>query len=476
MNGPTLALTATLTPGGTGFRYSEFFFRIDSSSFYHELRVLSVSGSIATVRVSGPGSFEEDIAVDISGGELAVTVAYDEDKGVAASNRTQWTLTANGVSRSGWSNAALSNMLGEVMIRGSAPAGSGVTFGGAAVTGWQAVYLGPYPDPEQETWLLCPPVGANLVRGRDGREYVIRRDGATGHPHPRPLFTVYRRNSPAEAWTATATRPSSGTGSYPYWWPLLLQLDPWLFAYTGGRSARGGYVSDDGGDSWTWADDYFADLPDTDPRQTINDHRAENRLIFTAALVDPRDNGGAIVGYDFATNRERLVIQAVDQSEEVIADPAREPGQDGNRPCPLVWRRSDGTWVVGWLVNDDWTQVSSEYASLDTSLFGSWTQEAGEVVWGAGSGDMSAVVCHIGRDGSQVLAGYHGELQRFIVLARPNDTGIWSGPYLNVNEPLAAMPYVTQWGDGTWEVGWLIDGTWTRYTAGDPTGTWEVVS
>lgn len=153
-----------------------------------------------------------------------------------------------------------------------------------------------------------------------------------------------------------------------------------------------------------------------------------------------------------------------------VVSNCRTAGEVDCLPHPIVYRRTDGRWAVLWFVND----APREYVSPDGGE--TWDDANPTEDWTAGAGTGYYTSFWQGLDSQQVVAGYSVTNDRLYVLSRLGPAHPWTGPHLNLAIAAAVAPYVYQRPTGAWECGWLIDGTWTRYEAGHPSGPWSEVT
>jgi len=166
-----------------------------------------------------------------------------------------------------------------------------------------------------------------------------------------------------------------------------------------------------------------------------------------------------------------------DSVDHTVAGPLREGTAYQMTPYPngFCVELADGRWWVGTFLPHAWREWVAEAP---------YHGEDGDAVWGVlheqsiGSGACNFIAPSIwyGRDGRQAVVGYQYTDAAFYVLTRGGFGKDWEGPYLDIGSAVAYRPYIVEWEDGTWEVGWYSLDGFVQYAADSPRGPWSLVS
>lgn len=295
---------------------------------------------------------------------------------------------------------------------------------------------------------ILPPCERGLLVTRDGAQLIARR--TTARPGYQPGYVdLWRRLGPGDDWSKVATTYAPG-GAAVVNHPLRAEvgllaagaLGAWPYTYDFGDTLQAEYAS-------TFA---------TPLAQGTDALRAKADLLLGLARLD------------WSGGDESVTMQSSAGGTATVATECRTVDDIECLPHPFLDRRADGRWLCGWFLPNGYV----EYLSDDLSG-GAWSDNNGSVDFDADTGQAYFTAFWRGRDGRQAVAGYHFDNQQFVVLTRAGSGDPWTGPYLNVSSSSAAAPYLYERADGQWEAGWLIGGTWTRYTALRPGGTWSAV-
>lgn len=333
---------------------------------------------------------------------------------------------------------------------------------------------------------LYPPLGGNPVQLPDGSEFITRPGGRSPAVNA-GMSKLWTRSGPGQAWSYLSEVDDTVSRRVM---PLVATKEGLLFGSIRGINPVTGAFT------YTSSSDPFGPLVKQfwfgygEPLLTDGlfdetpTYQHYMRLMPSCVCYDQHDGQALAVKYTQHNDEERVYVvpsreyadiitagsTAVRKARYTVASGVRSAGYYASRPNPWVYRGRDGRWRVGWFVND----APAEYVS-DDLLGTSWS--ALSPTSDADTGYLNLVGTNFwqGRDGRQAVAGYQFTEQEFVVLTRAGDGDPWTGPYLSVASSTAAAPYLYERPDGQWEVGWLIGGTWTRYTALRPSGTWNAV-
>jgi hypothetical protein len=328
-----------------------------------------------------------------------------------------------------------------------------------AVTGFFGTALSMRPvltDPGGEEDIgIAPPFERGLIETRDGAQLIARRDVDAD-----AWLDVWARTGPDADWGvvsgAVGDLANFGHGAALYGDKLNRVLQPFAQASSLSQAKQ----TSDFGATWSaYAQGGF--LP------TV-------AKPLTDAMLDTHDNLRLAVGLDWSGGADRVfaVYRPTPSTftEVTVAANCRTAGDTDCLPHPHLYRRSDGRWVCGWFLPNDYV----EYLS-DDLIGAAWTEQAPTVDFTADTGRAYFTAFWRGRDGQQAVAGYHFGNEEFVVLTRGGEGLPWTGPYLSVSSSTAAAPYIYERADGRWEAGWLIGGTWTICRALWPGGSWSAV-
>ena len=306
---------------------------------------------------------------------------------------------------------------------------------------------------------LRPPLAGGLLRLADGTELVARPDPDTGDTYLDGVG-VWRRTSPEAAWSKVRCADYAADNALQgpahcalaAWEPFAVLLDS-------------GFWSGDSGATWS-STAPTAGTPAAVLRDLLGGDQALRpsglRQLHTAQILGASTGKLRVSGLTQAADGTALTWTNADQ---VLASPT----ELYNTPTGWLWQRGDGRIVVEALVEDG----VLTFTSADPFGSGAWSVEAGTVAWTAGTGLLVNSAHWRGRDGMHAVAGWQQGDGQVNVLWGSGLGAAWDGQTI-ADEATAVQPYLVERMDGLWECGWLVAGTWTRYTAPWPGGTWTV--
>jgi len=447
------------------------------------------SGTIRLVLGSGyTGSGGDPTYAVGTGGNLAMALQFDCDAPVGSNATVAYEVSGSDAgSRVGTANGEpMFNPYKFVAGRfiNSAPEGTA----NASLTRWDsdaalaawAAFGGYY---RSDYFRVFPPVGQRPVRTLARTELVTRPDRDDETPSSLsvhfPCWGLYRRPGSGEAWTKVGAGVETADSATIYIGEWLTSNGEIVF-HTRVGTADGGA---------TWPAEFDTIVGDYGPAEAQANLRIEtgnwspfggqiNHYLSGWDMVPNTDGIWGGVLYDFMDDAEAILARvspgpnAYSASPVTVASAVRTGSDDGSRPYPWIWRRRDGLWTVGWFANDAYREFTS-----DDVTGSAWTETtpATPQTWTAGAGNYAVTNHCRGISGVEAVAGYHFDDAQFTTMVRTGPEAAWDGPHLIAASQTAAAPYLIELPDGTWEAGWLLSGTWTRYTAPSPAGPWSAV-
>jgi len=453
---------------------------------------LVVNGN-ASATTFDVGSGADPTATYTTGGNIVVRIDCDVDAPVGASTNFAFYADGSHLGTVAGTTTALTTYPAcrpervTLLAFGRSPASPETTISGINCTRWDNDVSSPsYSGRFTQQFNLLPPLGGNPVVMTDGSQFITRPGGRSPASN-NAMTKLWSRGGPSQAWSYLSEVDDTIARRVM---PLVAPKAGLLFGSVRGINPVTGAFS------YTIASNPFGPLVKQfwfgygEPLTTdgLFDETPSSshymRLMPSCVCRDPNDGQALAVKYTQHNDEERVYVvpsreyasqitggsTAIRKARYTVASTVRTAGNYASRPHPWVYRGRDGRWRVGWFCND----APAEYISDD--LFGtSWSAMSPTSDADAGYLNLVATNFWQGRDGRQAVAGYQFTEEKFVVLTRAGDGDPWTGPYLSVSSSTAAAPYLYERPDGQWEVGWLIGGTWTRYAALRPGGTWSAV-
>lgn len=448
---------------------------------------LVVNGN-ASATTFGVGSGADPTAAYTTGGNIVIRIDCDVDAPVGAATNFAFYADGNYLGTVAGTTTTLTTYPAcrpERVTLLAFGRTTPTTVSGIAVTKWDNDVSSPsYSGQFTQQFNLLPPLGGNPVLLADGSQFITRPGGRSPASN-NAMSKLWTRSGPGKAWAYLAEVDDTVSRRVM---PLVAPKAGLLFGSIRGiNTVTGAFNYAIGSDPFGplvkqfWfgygepltADGLFDETPT---------YQHYMRLMPSCVAYDPHDGQALAVKYTQHNDEERVYVvpsseyadiitagsTAVRKARYTVATAVRTAGNDDSRPHPWAYRGRDGRWRVGWFCND----APAEYVS-DDLLGQSWSALSPTSDADAGYLNLVATNFWQGRDGRQAVAGYQFTEQEFVVLTRAGDGDPWTGPYLSASSATAAAPYIYERQDGQWEVGWLIGGTWTRYTALRPGGTWS---
>lgn len=318
-----------------------------------------------------------------------------------------------------------------------------------------------------DPFCVRPPIGLNPARHACGAEFICRQVQETLNYYVD--IGIFRRLRPADAWSLVLTEEE--------WTQTTIAgaryASPELHTAGQAQVHFSSLCSDDLGETLVsgltrFPEQYYGPAyVSGDGTGTTGDN-----LPYTGLWPGERDRdrcGLAVVPQWRESLEQIYVVRGLPQSPKpkvIVADTLRTTGNHDNRQHPFIDRRPDGRFEVGAFVNGH---------------FLSWTGTADAATWAANRDDtigdeanLLGVNYHRGPGEYQAAVGYHFGDEEFRLFWRRGFDEAWQEPVDVASGATAAAPYVTQFPDGRWEVGWYLAGAWTRYRSDDLL-TWSAV-
>jgi hypothetical protein len=168
------------------------------------------------------------------------------------------------------------------------------------------------------------------------------------------------------------------------------------------------------------------------------------------------DGYGLVIG----TNGNTILAAGMNsKSEEHVNVATISEGS----PWPLIYRGPNGVFNIFSFTGGKFRS----FKSLNNGKI--WQSEENQDVDG---GSFSLASLWVGRDGTQMVAGYHGGSVYFTY--RGSNGGNWSNPK-KISDS-AASPYIVESVSGRMEIGWYTNEVWVRYQAFGVDDDWAIVT
>lgn len=328
----------------------------------------------------------------------------------------------------------------------------------------------------------APPTGGGVVRGIHGEQLISRFviDPDLGGPADQWVMRIYSRGGESEAWTERHTESvnygplwTSGGNIHGYLASGTHQSTVFLgtvprgvesYHTSGGPMLR----SIDLGNDWATYS-FGPGEGETYPRVTgWCDGRLSSIIAAYRPDIDDDEHISVLCAYDNLDLSSYLRASPLAPFPTNVTMKVRDAGSyEGPRAYPFVWEDEDaGVARVGVVTDGLYREWDIQNPCVVGSVASSVTLSFSESV--PATFECFCYDIHTGYTGEQMLVGYSGNDQKVRTWYRTGRAGTWGEIRAEFTVLDAAMPYVNQRSDGTWEVGWLNGTGWLIATTGNP--------